>query len=458
MFVSIYRVLIGHKVILVNAKRLLSLLISRHRSIGARVQCWYARLAGERSLVLNARIAKRLLPIALILLCGLAVLAWFRGEGYIYFWDEVFPFNPQINSYLTSFVWSRQDGTGEPLPGNPTNLTWFFLVRFLNIFLSLQHVQVVIFYLLFACSGLGMYWFVMDANGKRQLPALASALLYMFNMYVVGMFIPFLAYFFIMPSLPLMILILRKGYQASRKATLNALPFVFLFQVPVLLSTPALTSLLPEVVLFVLFYFAFLMSQSAPNRRELLQSAKFLLLLVPFSVLLNLWWLLPRLVVGNPLATIGIQYSNVLSSNLQGGVYSTLTVMNVLRLLGTVGFRQVYPYPTFWWTNLYNTGVFEALGLLFPLLAVLPFLSARRIKSDKHLAFFGFVFLFYLVLIAGMGTFPSLFLYIYDHVPTILPFIVDPYLASGFMLVLTYCYLFGTGIEALFKALENWNW
>lgn len=393
-----------------------------------------------------------LIALLAILISGLVVLQWFNGNFFIYFWDSSFPFNPPVNLYQALFVWESQHGTGVANPCAMTSLPYFFIIFMLNKVFPLQLSQLLLLYTLFTGSGITMYYVVREINQKQRIHGLASALFYMFNMYVVGHFIPFVSYFFLMAFLPLMLLLLKRGLHASWKNRTPSMWYILLFQIPLILSVPTLTFLLFHTTFFLFAYLLFFLITHGLDRGRAIGVSKFVALLLITSFAFNAWWILPEFSFASQ---ISYGLAQILSSNVQGGAYVNLSILNVIRLLGTVGLYSRHPFPSFSWPSLYTGGssLFTLLSFLAPIVICIPFLSKKGVRRDRHLFFFGFMFLIYVLLVAGMGIFPYIFLWLSEHFWPIILFIVNPYLASGLMLTFCYAYLFGFGLDAIFSRM-----
>ena len=148
-----------------------------------------------------------------IVIAGLVVLLWLHG-GLLFFWDTILPFHPATDMYFYSFTWNQAIFNGVPSEANEW-LSYFAIFYILHdlIHFSLPLSQFVLFYSLFTFSGITMYRLIKflaleNNNANLYLPALAGALVYMFNFYAAGSLLSdFFESWFLYSLLPLIILI-----------------------------------------------------------------------------------------------------------------------------------------------------------------------------------------------------------------------------------------------------------
>jgi len=119
--------------------------------------------------------------ITLILLVGLLSISWFKDDYLINGSDMTVPLSPMYRLERDLFVWGGYRGDVWP---PMTLFPWdahFALCTLLN--LSVLDSEKIIFYMLFASSGLFMYFLTSDLiKGKeKHLAGLISALFYMMN-------------------------------------------------------------------------------------------------------------------------------------------------------------------------------------------------------------------------------------------------------------------------------------
>ena len=128
-----------------------------------------------------------IISIAIILLVALISLVWFGGNYMLIGTDLIFPSN-RIPTFLKTFsIWDPSSlGSADPRMLGWSFPNGAFLAFSAVIGLSLVGAEKLWFYLLFAFSGLSMYYLttVITKNKNRCAIGLIAALFYMFNPYI----------------------------------------------------------------------------------------------------------------------------------------------------------------------------------------------------------------------------------------------------------------------------------
>src|SRR2546426_1481310 len=306
------------------------------------------------------KVRPHLIPALVILAASTCVLFWFRGF-LLYYWDGFFPFNP--SAVFRSFVWPWSDliSTGVPYTTSMGLPYIAFVYTLHDLFgLSLVVTEVVIYYLLLAAGGLGMYWFFISQANARisgfwqvRFGGLAAALIYMFNPYwMVYVWQIFSLEAFLYATLPFLLLLFQRGVaQAANRqstwGTVTAIALVTVFASPAL-GNPALS--IPLAVGFGVLFLLKLIPLGNLSKR--LASMRFLLTAAVSIIAVNMWWLYPVSVLSKDHliraggTSYGIEGLNDLVFNSAHTEY-----FNLLRLAGIVSFYRppVYPHYDFAW-------------------------------------------------------------------------------------------------------------
>ena len=264
-----------------------------------------------------------------IAIAGLVVLLWLHG-GLLFFWDTILPFHPATDIYFYSFMWNQAIFNGVPSQANEwlSYFVVFYILHSLFRF-SLPLSQFVLFYSLFMLSGITMYRLIKflaleNNNANFFLPALAGALVYMFNFYTYAYLLSdFFESWFLYSLLPLIILIFYSGMRKSvNRETywLDILCLIVLFEV-ISVSFWEEPYLIWAVFILFLFILSYIFSAGFMQKREKFISViKFLFLSISSIIITGLWYIYP--------------YLNNVFSSLEGisssGKGGTLTAYQIL--------------------------------------------------------------------------------------------------------------------------------
>ena len=151
------------------------------------------------------------------MIAGLVVLLWLHGD-LLFFWDTILPFHPASDIYFYSFTWNQAIFNG--IVGQSNEWFSYFVVFYILhnlIHFSLPLSQFVLIYSLFSLSGITMYRLIkflahVNNNTNLFLPALAGALVYMFNFYTdIYLLSDFFESWFLYSLLPMIILVFYSG-------------------------------------------------------------------------------------------------------------------------------------------------------------------------------------------------------------------------------------------------------
>ena len=237
-----------------------------------------------------------------IAIAGLVVLLWLHGN-LLFFWDTVLPFHPVSDIYFYSFTWNQAIFNGAPSQTNEwfSYFVIFYILHSLMGF-SLPLSQFILFYSLFTLSGITMYRLIKflaleNNNANLFLPALAGALVYMFNFYTGGYLLSdFFESWFLYSLLPLIILIF---YSGIRKST-NKEPYwsdilwlIVLFEV-ISVSFWEEPYLIWTFFILIFFILSYIFRNGFIRKREKYISViKFLFVSISSIIITGLWYIYP---------------------------------------------------------------------------------------------------------------------------------------------------------------------
>jgi len=233
--------------------------------------------------------------VLLLFLIGVTPLLWLT-PGYIIAKGDEFPswLNPHKTLDADVYLWDVHNMGNANTMGSFMlyGLPWLFLIYF---GLSTGLIQILIQIFFFMGGGFAMYYLSKTIYSKLKLSPLISSIFYMFNFFVlqsrlnIGMA---WAYTFLPLLMALLIKIVEATLQQHNKtANKNIIYFA-------ITSTIALSfaSINPANVIITLLVLAitllyYIITQRNHIRRLLLNITK----LTIFSILLNLWWMIPIL-------------------------------------------------------------------------------------------------------------------------------------------------------------------
>lgn len=332
----------------------------------------------------------------IILALSLVSLLWLHGRLLI-FWDSWIPINSTRDAYLMSFSWSQLNGLGSPiLPNEYIVYVWFFVIVNKGLGLSLQATQQLLVTLLFASSGLSMYWLLRYLTRRflgvgTLLAPLSGATFYMFNYYTVHLFSEvFFSWFAyaILPFVALLLLSSRDRAMAGRPYFGHIVLASLLFELMSVAYAQVPYFVLSGFVLLTLIWICGYGRGAACWRTKLLW-ARFYGVWIAVIGTMNSWWLLND--ASSLLPTV---------AHVGGSGSGTLAV--VVRLFSSVGdpYRSwsvvaVYPqlYPQHlnndWaWVGAFQPGpsIFLAVACIIVVFLFLPLLLRDRWATSFPIA------------------------------------------------------------------------
>jgi len=398
---------------------------------------------------------RTVINICIILSLGLVVNLWLQGK-LLYFWDEVFPFNPSKDMYYYSFAWFKLFNHGQGSAAhNIIMIPYFSIIYFFHniLNLSLYNAQFLLVYILFTSSGLSMYFFIsyimnhyFDIIETDNIATLSGSLIYMFNLYTM----PYLLFsiwpsWFLYSFSPLAILVLLKGL-TNASLRIFSVKYVVSFMFLIFLMTPGFFEG-PYLLYFLALCFIF----SIPYFSLILKTEKrigiiaFIFLVIVSVVLTNLWWILPLFSLSMAQA-----YSRAVgewTTTVNEALYyaSKQSALNLLRGIPPNLTPDEREFGAGWpWALLYfSHPLLVAASIIPSLVSFLPFLDKNSIKKQLNICGATLFLLFYasmpqtlLNLLLKYRLTPLIYSYFYHFIGYPLSFLQAILFSEGIFLLL----------------------
>jgi hypothetical protein len=398
--------------------------------------------------------------LILIFIWGLAPLLWFNKGMVITSDDMRLPLSlEQFN--LTWYGWNNLYNTGLNYNIQFTALTFFglqALLRLLNVSLiSIQKIQFIIWFML---PGFSMFYMMTQllSSKNKYLASLVAVGFYMFNLYLDPIWLGFnIANLALYTVLPFVVVVFLKGLQ-RKYSILKAATLISLASLIASASganPPLLLAVLP--IFFLSFFIYAIKEKIFLNSKGRKFFFKYLLFLILPVVLVNSFWLVPRM--GEVFSSVSDSGFSFLSKEdalqwLQG-ISANSSIGNVVRLQGIwtwfQGWQEPYcPYAIVFRENVF----FIILSWGLPLLVLLGFF----VRKNRYKVFF--IPLTILGLIFSMGVhapFGNLYLWCVNHVPFFW-IIRSPWYKFTLLTCLGYAFFIGLAAEKLCEFIESRKW
>lgn len=390
-------------------------------------------------------------PLILIfLISAIIVLVNWHKPGYlIYFWDQTFPLNPNVNLRSLFSIWHGEYDFGRPDTTAVSLIPYFLFVSvFTFIFSSVSIAQILLYFLIILSSFLGMYFLVMQISKLRHIAAnkemstkyiaLAVSFFYVLN--------PFALFFewrivnstiFLTALLPWLFVILIRNMQ--QPSWLN----IALFGVITLLMSPGLSNpaFIPIVGLLGLGFIGLACRQSK-------KSIKGILGLLLIFIMVSSYWAIP----------VFNQVSSVKDAGTYGGVETALignsknlSIDNVFRFIGSSPITETYKNePAYTWAWLYDNKYFTLIPFISLLIAVVGLFFYKGSHSRGVLIFL-LLFLLFVALSKGIyPPFEGVFKMTFDNIAFFKAY-RDPFSKFGLGLLFSFVILLALLLMEMFK-------
>lgn len=416
-----------------------------------------------KNIISTAKMHKQLLAeYTLILIAGLATIAWLRGD-LIVWKDWVFPMSSQAATRgfeRSLFVWdSRMAGLGWEAPRFLQFIPYqFFLWSSVNLRIPLAFTNQILFYGLFALSGISMHFLLSTivSSKKWTVARVAGSLFYMMNFYslifIWGGYLTGVNFAY--SIFPLLVGLSVKAVESGLQIKYAFLLSLFWVLIGTSTGNPEITLLL-MVLLFVYIFFDAVWSR---HERSFWRTIRFALILSLVFLAVNAFWLLPNSFSANDLFR-QISRASIGETDLQVFRLSSVPLFGALRLTGFWDLSSTYKGDYYYsWTPTLQQPVFQIISLLVPVFVFLPLLFVRKYDPliRKYLVFFAVVSVFGLILMTGSNPpFGSVLEWIFQKVPEILRLYRFPYPRFGILAALGYSFLIAFGLQKLWELSDR---
>jgi len=382
-------------------------------------------------------------------------MMWFRGDSLIAggdYFPNLVPYRG-ISKYFG--IWSEEGlgGTYQPFQSIPY-ITFLAILNLLGTPMFI--IQRILFYLLFAFSGVSMYYLAVILLGtKNKIIPVLSALLYMFNPWALVLiwsvhYTMSIGMIFAYSFFPLMLAVVSKGLKEKKGLRYIAYASLLITLVSVAGYSNPIVVILQWVLItfYIIFY-------TITERRDTRHVLKFAFLFMSIWLLLNAFWILPFLPLTRLYYSVSgykamINVNEIDAFRTQGG-----PLFDVLRLSGYWTSQvRVAGDPIIQWAPSYSSPLLTSLNLLLPLLAFVPILLRPK---DKNVFFFTLLAVLSMFFMKGsnapLGEFTES---IFIKTGLIIPF-RNPYHKFGFYVALSYSFLMAYALGETFHRLSNVN-
>ena len=401
------------------------------------------------------KIRKSSLAILTIFLVGLVCpIMWFRGNALIAGGDYFPDLEPYRGISKYFYIWSEEGlgGTYQPFQLIPYK-TFLAILNLLDTPIFI--IQRILLYLLFAFSGISMYYLAVILLGtKNKIVPLLSALFYMFNPWALVLiwsvhYTMSIGMIFAYSFFPLMLAVVAKGLKEKKglKYIAYTSPLITLVSVAGY-SNPIIAVLQWTLIAF---YFIF---HTITERRDARHVLKFAFMFFSTWLLLNAFWILPFLPLTRLYYSVSGYGPLINVRDIDAFRASGRPLFDVLRLSGYWTLQgRVASDSIIHWAPSYSSPL-ASLSLLLPLLAFVPILLKRK---DKNVLFFTFLAILSIFFMKGsnapLGEFTESF---FIKTGLIVPF-RNPYHKFGFYVALSYSFLIAYALGETFRRLANIN-
>lgn len=381
------------------------------------------------------------ISIILIVLLGLLSITWFKDNLIIKAGDSFYSLKPFDDLYRYSYVWDHVFSTGLASPRSLANIPYGIFVCLLQLMgLSILNIEKILFFIFFALSGLGVYFFSRTLFPNHSLMAFTSAIFFMMNPYVLTNIwgTGFNTAPFAYALYPLTLYLFIKGLKDMKMYYIPILVLLWL-----IFSTASTNPAFSAPIIFTMVYFLFLYFIIEKNNRTLLFGIKYTAILSFIIFLMNCWWILPALsLVKEQLLTVGASGSPM---EIFIGTSKYTTFSNIFRLLGAwTLYVKNFPDSYFSWSDIYATKTFIFLTFIIPIVSFYSLLIDNyNTKEKKMISGIALLSLITLFILSGTNTpFGVINLWLFENIPIGFIFRYN-YEKLGVILAFTYSLLIG---------------
>lgn len=323
-------------------------------------------------------------------------LGWFRGQQFLYYWDQSLPLDPELFIRQFSHIWRPTADFGTQDSSGLNMLPLGIYYRALSTFTSLTTAQVLLISLQIWLAFFGFYQlarrYLLPAHALRTPAALLASLFYVANPYAL-LYVwrlnlnPVTLY----ALLPLILLYTVKYVVKDGRATSLVVLQLLLLGAVVSFSHPAYLMAFWLLIGSFLAAQAFARRQDRPVAKRIVQRSLWLLFV---WVALNSWWLLPQFMGAGALASAsGNDTQNYLA------IFNTTTTHATTKRVATLlGEWHYYDYhfglPDYPGFKLFTTRAYALLALSFLAVAIYGIIRERSRRRYYVLAIAALLWLF----------------------------------------------------------------
>jgi hypothetical protein len=384
------------------------------------------------------KLFKQLSPFVYILLSFVVNIFWFK-EGEILAGAELGLtfYDYKKLFHLSRYLWQDNVFAGSSIPSFMFYLPLSYFGSLLqSCGLSSFSIQRLLYFLLFAINGIGMYFLVLyflKGRKERYLCAFIAGLFYMFNAFsmisVYNRFI--LTHFFVLAFLPLALLFYARLLHEGKV-------LYFYLQLLIFVAFSCIFAF-PSNNLIIIFlfgsYFLFFVFNNRREKRKCYQAFFNSFLLIAVLIIGNLWWLISYYKSTGFYAQLVTTENNIISLK---GVSQYFTLPAVIQGVNL----SVINNPDYW-GDIYATLFFNILGFV-PFSVVIMTIYIKF--KDKIVCYFGLLTLITLFVMKGSNPPFGVFIIWLFKLSVIFQVFRNPYEKFGLLWPLSYSFLFGYGL------------
>ena len=322
---------------------------------------------------------KTILSILFILIVACISVTWFRGDFIINAGDQILPLSP-VKDFKISilYTWDHFRATGFAIPSGLANFSYFGIMALFEVLgFSLVNSEKILYYLIFALSGLSIYFLAgILFSKKKEILKITAAFFYMFNFYpifTIWIGLPPLGIFYAL--FPFLLALFIKSIR-DEKVEINNFAFIILLA----FFTSMITNPIYIIVLFICFL-SYLIFFLIENPKCIVKIILRCISFIGIYICLNCWWIISLIANFNLFTSVGRIYK---SKEIFEGLSLEANFLNLLRLLGYPIFNTSYiGDPSFPWTSIYNNSLFIIIGFIPIILIFLTLLIKQKNKIGR---------------------------------------------------------------------------
>ncbi len=400
------------------------------------------------------------LDIFIILGIGLLSISWFRGNHLINSGDFCLPLNRLRYFNLTLYLWDATVATGILMPHQVAGLIPYALYGGITelLGLSLVFFEKSLFYLLFAFSGLNMY-FLTYVLGIKRIGRMMSSLFYMMSPISLtitwGVSIGFHQPAYVFAPLILGLYI----YGLKNQKGINYIIFsgiIFLLFITWSYIWPVVIAL-HGLAILVYFLCNVILNMGIVSKKFVL---KYTLYFIGLLFLLNMFWIIPVFMSADQIYKLGSNPSLGFISNIATLEMNSAKLLGSFRLMGQWNLKGSYLGDYFCeWGARYSSLPFVMVTFLIPIFALFSLFTKKR---DMKLVSVYFWIVALIGLFFAKGPIPPLG-YLYAYIYKIFPWIALAFrmgfIAFSIPIALAFSPLVGIGVsETYYYIKKNKPW